>query len=202
MKSVLIAVFGAAFGCLLTPTTAFAADPPPCIPGPTDCNYDDIDEEPDASVKTDEGEVDPIEYDGTIIPEPAMPAAATGGEFILLSIRKWPETKTIMEMKCKKVIWKVCTKWPQIYKRDSHMQWIAQVTHPKWDKVKAAVEGCNKEAIGAAVLAGLLTESIPPALAAYEGYMKVCLSATGKKLRKDFKFGMYRKKTPGEWKKI
>lgn len=185
---------------IFAPSMAQAA---PCQGGDTECDYNDVDQ-PDPNIKTSEGETDPADIEGILIfdPPPAPAVANDGAEFTVLSIRGWPETKTEIEMKCKRVVVRICTKWPQIYKRTSHMQWIAQVSHPKWPKVQGSVTQCNKEAISAGVVAGVLAENIPAALAAYQAYMKVCLASVLKKHGRGIKFGMYKKKTPGPWSKI
>lgn len=185
-------------------TTAYSqsTDPIVCPGGATDCNWDEISEDDDerASLpKTAEPELE-----GSIIEEllgeRAKLTPVPGGEFILASIRGFPETKTEMVMRCVKLFGrKMCTKFPKIYRRSSHLEIIGQVQTPRWEKIKGDIQVCAKGAITAGVAAGAVTGAIPAAAAAFEGYMKTCLASKSKKYLKDLKIGLYTRKTPGPW---
>lgn len=122
--------------------------------------------------------------------------------FKIASISGWPETKTKMILKCKRILGqKVCTKWPQIYKRTSKLSYYLEVSHPNMKDVVDKLEDCVKASITASLITLILSGNIAAAYNVLVPAIKACLAGSVGDVSK-FKFRIYDKKKKGKWKKI
>lgn len=107
--------------------------------------------------------------------EKAAPAN-TCRDFDLLKIKGWPETKTVMELRCVKVFGKkICTKVPVIYTRECELKVVARICHPQLQDILGDVQSCLKQAVIAGVIGGLVADDAQVASATLTGYLKACL---------------------------
>lgn len=131
-------------------------------------------------------------------------AAQRCHEIHILSTKNWPETKTVMERKCKIVLnQRICVDWPQIYRRTSTLGVYLDVCHSELASIGRDIENCAKEAIiSGGVIAIVTGGNFAAAAAVVKKYLYKCLTSKGLGHLSGLNVKITSKKKTGRWKKI
>lgn len=162
----------------------------------TDCNWDDPDDcDDDGGSGGDDG--------GKLAMKLLLPEDHK--DFALVKIKNFPEFKTETVKKCAKIFGKkVCINWPQIYKRNSELWFLARVFYPviEGEDVVGTVDTCMDVAAVTGIIAAAALLDPSAAQAAMWGGLQGCLVTEYGKLVRLFRLDVKFEKKPGNWSKI
>jgi hypothetical protein len=118
--------------------------------------------------------------------------------FDLARIRKWPETKTVFEVR--KIAFGIKTKVPIVRFRECELRLQATVYHPSVDSLADSITKCLKEAIIQGVVATVLSGgNLGQGAIAIQSHLQACLIDKGTKESRKISVKLARNKKCGQW---